>query len=47
MAESRKPDTINDTPEPSRLAVLSACGCGSGCSCGCQSGGGCKCGGGC
>ncbi|MFD4835306.1 hypothetical protein ACFWPV_36555 [Streptomyces uncialis] len=55
MAESPKPDTVNETP-PSvtppapglpELVLLGACGCGPGCACGCQSGGSCQCGGGC
>jgi hypothetical protein len=50
MAESPNPDQlpeqIVEAPEAAlpKLALLGACGCGSGCGCGCQSGAPCQCG---
>jgi hypothetical protein len=49
MAESPTPEASaeqpTEVPQPHRLVLLGACGCGSGCGCGCQSGAPCQCGG--
>jgi hypothetical protein len=46
MAESPTTEAPQEelAPEPRRLPLLGACGCGSGCGCGCQSGAPCRCG---